>query len=57
MVILNFSKVSVAEAEKSLLVEGLSFSLPSKQLSCSDYLINFELFYRSIDSIKILYGG
>ena len=54
--IFNFSKVSLTEAEKSLLVKGLSFSLPPKQLSYSDYLINFELFYRSIDNLKILSG-
>ena len=39
--------------EKSLLVKGLSFVL---QLSYSDYFINFELFYRSIDNLKILSG-
>ena len=55
-VIFNFSKVSLTEAEKSLLVKGLSFSLPPKQLSYSNYLINFELFYRSIDNLKILSG-
>ena len=49
--------MSLTEAEKSLLVKGLSFSLPPKQLSYSDYLINFELFYRSIDNLKILSGG
>ena len=42
--------------EKTLLVKGLSFALPPKQLSYSDYLINFELFYRSIDNLKILSG-
>ena len=30
--------------------------MPPKQLSYSDYLINFELFYRSIDNLKILSG-
>ena len=55
-VIFNFSKVSLTEAEKSLLVKGLSFSLPPKLLSYSDYLINFELFYRSIDNLKIISG-
>ena len=39
---------------KSLLVKGLSFSLPPKKLSYSDYLVNFELFYRSIGNLKIL---
>ena len=53
-VIFNFSKVPLIVAEKSLLVKGLSFSLKPKQLSYSDYFINFELFYRSIDNLKIL---
>ena len=39
--IFNFSNVSLTEAEKSLLVKGLSFSLPPKKLSYSDYLVNF----------------
>ena len=52
----NFSNVSLTEAEKSLLVKGLSFSLPSRKLRYSDYLVNFELFYRSIDNLKIISG-
>ena len=48
--------MSLSDAEKTLLVKGLSFALPPKQLSYSDYLINFELFYRSIDNLKILSG-
>ena len=55
-VIFNFSKVSLTDVEMSLSVKGLSFVLPPKQLSYSDYLINFELFYRSIDYLKILSG-
>ena len=42
--------------KKSLLVKGLSFSLPPKKFSYSDYLVNFELFYRSIDNLNILSG-
>ena len=49
--------MSLTEAEKSLLVKGLSFSLPPKQLSYSENLINFELFNRSIDNLKILSGN
>ena len=52
--IFNFSNVSLTEAEKSLLVKGLSFSLTPKKLSYSDYLVNFELFYRSIGNLKII---
>ena len=51
----NFSNVSLTEAEKLLLVKGLSFSLPPKKLSQSDYLINFEFCYRIIGNLKILY--
>ena len=54
--IFNFPKVSLTESEKSVLVKGLSFPLPPKQLSYSDYLINFENFYRGIDNLKILSG-
>ena len=54
--IFNFSKVSLTDAEKSLLVKGLSFALPLKQLSYSDYLINFEIFYRSTDNLEVLSG-
>ena len=35
---------------------GLSFSLPPKNLSHSDYLVNFELIYRRIDNLKIISG-
>ena len=55
-VIFNLSKVTLTEAEKPLLEKGLSFSLPPKQFSYLGYLINFELFYRSIDNLRILSG-
>ena len=44
------------EAQKSLLVKGFSFSWQPKKFSYSDYLDNFELVYRSIDDLKILFG-
>ena len=31
----------------------LSFLLPPKNLRYSDYLVNFELFYRNIDNLKM----
>ena len=55
-VIFNFPKLSLTEAKMFFLVKHLSFSLPPKQLSCSDYLIKFELFSRSIDNLKVLFG-
>ena len=48
----NSSKLSLTETEKSLLVKILRFLLPPKQLNCSEYLINLELFYRSINNVK-----
>ena len=42
--------------EKTLLIKGLSFSLLPEKLSYSDYLINFELFYRNINDLNILSG-
>ena len=54
-VIFNYSNISLSDAEKSLLVKGLKFSISPKKLNYADYLANFELFYRSIynlDSIS-----
>ena len=42
------SKISLSNAEKSLLVKGLRFSLPPKKFNYVDYLTNFESFYRTI---------
>ena len=47
-VIFNYSNISLSGAEKSLVVKGLKFSIPSKKLNYADYLANFELFSRSI---------
>ena len=52
---MNHSNISLSDAEKSLLVKGLKFSIPPKKLNYADYLANFELFYKSIyelDSIS-----
>ena len=55
--VLNFSNLSLTKAEKSLLMKGLSFLLQPKKLSYSDYLVNFELFYISINNLKIICGN
>ena len=52
----NFSNISLMEAEILLLVNSFSFSFPPKKLSYSDYLVNFELFYRTFDNLQILSG-
>ena len=56
-VIFNYSKISLSDAEKSLLVKGLRLSLPPKKLNYADYLVNFELFYRSIRNLDVLSNG
>ena len=42
-VVFNYSKISLSDVEKSLLVKGLWFSSPAKKLNYADYLNNFEL--------------
>ena len=37
-----------------LLVKGLNFCLPPKQLNYADYLVHFEFFYRDIHNLEIL---
>ena len=37
-------------------MKGLIFSLPPKKPSYSDYFVNFELLYRSVDNLKTLSG-
>ena len=56
-VIFIFSKVSLSDAEKSILVKGLRFSLPPKKFNYADYWTNFELFYRNIQNLDVLPNG
>ena len=56
-VIFNYSKISLSNTNKSLLVRGLRFSLPPKKLNYANYLTNFELFYRSIWNLDDLSNG
>ena len=54
-VIFNFSKYVLSDTKKYvLLVKGLNFCLPPKQLKYADYLVHFELFYRDIRNLEIL---
>ena len=52
-VIFNYSKYELTELEKSLLVKGLNFSLPPKNLNHADYLVNFELLLRDIKNAGV----
>ena len=53
-VIFNFSKYVLSDIETKLLVKGLNFCLPPKQLKYANYLVHFELFYRDMRNLKIL---
>ena len=53
-VIFSFSKYEISNFEKKLLAKYLTFSLPSMYLDCTDYLVNFELFYRNMLNLGIL---
>ena len=47
-VIHNFSSYQLSDTEKLLLCKGLNFSLPPKRLKFENYLLPFELLYRSV---------
>ena len=51
-----FNYYVLSEAVKSLLQKGLNFSIPPKKLNHADYLVNFELFYRNICNLQVLYA-
>ena len=51
-IIFNYSSYILSEAEKSVLLKGLNFNIPSKIFNHADYLVNFELFYRDIRNFQ-----
>ena len=52
-VIFNFSPYLLTESDKSLLLKGLNFAIPPKNLEYSKFLLPFELLFREIKSNKI----
>ena len=53
--IYNFSSHTLTSSQKTILMKGLNFSLPPKSLKNEDYLLNFELLFRSLNSDKFHY--
>ena len=53
-IVFNFSSSVLSEAERSLILKGLNFSIPPKKLNHVDYLVNSELFYRDIYKLDVL---
>ena len=51
-VIYNFSSVNLTDSDKSLLSKGLNFALPPASLEYSEYLVDFELFFRDTLSLE-----
>ena len=46
--IFNFSSHILTKPQESILKKGLNYALPPKKLKYEDYLLNFELFFRSV---------
>ena len=53
-VIFYFLRYDLFDHEKRLLAKGLNFSLPPKYLDYADYLVIFELSYKSIRKLGVL---
>ena len=51
-VIYNFSSVTLSDSDKSLLSKGLNFALPPASLEFSEYLVDYELFFRDKLSLE-----
>ena len=51
-VIYNFSSVTLSDRDKSLLSKGLNFPLPPASLEYSEYLMDYELFFRDTLSFR-----
>ena len=54
-VIFNFSSIDLTDSDKSLLCKGLDFALIPKKLEYSNYLVDFELFYRDVVNFATSY--
>ena len=50
--IYNFSSRSLTSSQEAILMKGLNYALPPKKLIYEDYLLNFELFFRSTTAAK-----
>ena len=46
-VIFSFSPHELTSSEKQLLLKGLRFAIPPRQIDYSSYLAEYELLYRS----------
>ena len=46
--IFNFSSQTLISSQESILMKGLNYALPPMGLVYEDYLLNFELLFRSV---------
>ena len=51
-VIYNFSSVTLSDSDKSLLSKGLNSALSAASLQYSEYLVDYELFFRDALSLE-----
>ena len=55
--VFNFSSHTLTDAQKSILSKGLNFALPPKKLRYEDYLLNFELLFKSSKDSESVKNG
>ena len=55
--IFNFSSHVLTKSQESILMKGLNYALPPKSLKYENYLLNFELLFRSVKNEKSCADG
>ena len=48
--IFNFSSHGLTDSQESILMKGLNYALPPKSFKYEDYLLNFEVLFRSVNA-------
>ena len=52
-IIYNFSSRNLTKNQAALLIKGLNFAIPPKNLRYEDYMLQYELLYRDLSKIDI----
>ena len=52
-VIANYSSYNLSDNEKKLLVKGLNFAVPPRNLNYVDYLAPYELMFRDVKNLSV----
>ena len=52
-VIANYSSYNLLDNEKKLLVKGLNFAVPPRNVNYADYLVPYELLFRDVKNLSV----